>query len=98
MGTRTIGLDDEAYERLDALKREDESFSDLVKRLTEEASGDWRRSFGKYGGREGERLERAVVASRESSAVGLAARQEQALELFRTGQSHEDETNAGGAE
>jgi len=98
MGTRTIGLDDEAYERLDALKREDESFSDLVKRLTEEASSDWRLSFGKYSDEEGERLERAVEASRDSSARGLAVRQEQALELFRTDQSPGDETNAGGAE
>lgn len=98
MGTRTIGLDDEAYERLDALKREDESFSDLVKRLTAEASSDWRRSFGKYSGEEGERLERAVEASRESSAHGLAARQERVLELFRTDQSAGDGTNAGGAE
>lgn len=33
-GTKTIGLDDEAYERLKAQKREDESFSGTVKRIT----------------------------------------------------------------
>ena len=34
MGTTTISLRDEAYERLKAEKRDDESFSDVVIRLT----------------------------------------------------------------
>lgn len=34
MGTKTISLADDAYERLKAAKREDESFSDAVRRLT----------------------------------------------------------------
>lgn len=32
--TKTIGLSDDAYERLATLKRDDESFSDVVRRLT----------------------------------------------------------------
>jgi predicted CopG family antitoxin len=36
MGTRTIRVSDEIYERLEARKREDESFTDLLGRLTEE--------------------------------------------------------------
>lgn len=32
--TKTIGLADDAYDRLAALKREHESFSDVVRRLT----------------------------------------------------------------
>lgn len=35
MGTKTISLADDAYERLRAEKREGESFSDVVRRLTE---------------------------------------------------------------
>lgn len=35
MGTKNISLKQEAYERLRALKREDESFSDVVLRITE---------------------------------------------------------------
>lgn len=35
MGTTTISLREEAYERLKAAKREDESFSDVVVRLTD---------------------------------------------------------------
>lgn len=34
MGTKTISLADDAYERLKAEKRDDESFSDAVRRLT----------------------------------------------------------------
>lgn len=35
MGQRTIGVQEEVYNRLKKLKRSNESFSDLIKRLTE---------------------------------------------------------------
>ena len=38
MGTKTISLADDAYERLKAEKREGESFSDVVRRLTNSAT------------------------------------------------------------
>jgi predicted CopG family antitoxin len=42
MGTTTISLSDDAYERLKAMKREGESFSDVVRRLTAGAElGDY---------------------------------------------------------
>ncbi|KXA92305.1 hypothetical protein AKJ66_04365 [candidate division MSBL1 archaeon SCGC-AAA259E22] len=34
MGSKNISLRESAYERLSSLKKEDESFSDLVERLT----------------------------------------------------------------
>lgn len=38
MATRNISLDDEAYSRLEKLKSEGESFSDVVKNVTSEKS------------------------------------------------------------
>lgn len=40
MGTTTISLKDEAYRMLKAEKREDESFSDVILRLTDSARTD----------------------------------------------------------
>lgn len=36
MGTKTIRLEESVYERIKARKREDESFSDVIDRLTSE--------------------------------------------------------------
>ncbi|WP_181692439.1 antitoxin VapB family protein [Natronomonas sp. LN261] len=64
MGTKTIGLREEVYERLKARKREDESFSDLVDRLVEERRTDWREGFGTLPDGAAEALEDAANASR----------------------------------
>ena len=40
MGTTTISLKDEAYQRLKAAKEEGESFSDVVLRLTDSPTTD----------------------------------------------------------
>jgi predicted CopG family antitoxin len=42
MGTTTISLKDEAYRRLRDAKRDDESFSDVVIRLTDSAKTEER--------------------------------------------------------
>ncbi|WP_248517146.1 antitoxin VapB family protein [Salinarchaeum laminariae] len=64
MGTKTISLADDAYERLKRHKREGESFSDVVRRLT----GDdfFLRDY--YGALDdtGEELDRIVAARREA--------------------------------
>ncbi|RRJ28334.1 antitoxin VapB family protein [Halocatena pleomorpha] len=44
MGTKTISLDEEAYELLSGRKQEGESFSDVVKRLSGERS--WKEVAG----------------------------------------------------
>ena len=47
MATTTISLTEEAYESLKALKRDDESFSDVVQRLTG-AERDKMKGFGSW--------------------------------------------------
>lgn len=64
MGTKTISLDEEAYERLRAHKREGESFSAVVKRLAGERS--WREVAGIWAG-ETDDLEAAIEDGRERS-------------------------------
>lgn len=47
MGTKTISITEEAYERLKAYKRDDESFSDVVNRLTRSGE-DKMKGFGTW--------------------------------------------------
>ena len=65
MATKTISLDEEAYERLRAHKREGESFSDVVKRLAGERS--WTEVAGILSDEESEELEDIVEAGRDRS-------------------------------
>jgi predicted CopG family antitoxin len=80
MGTKTIGLRDDVYERLKARKREDESFTDLVNRLLDEQQTDWREGFGTLDAEEAEELEQAVETARKQTSAGLAERQQEAIE------------------
>ena len=80
MGTKTIGVRDDVYERLKARKREGESFTDLMDRLLDETKVDWREGFGTLGADEAEELERAVETSRGQTSAGLRERQREALE------------------
>lgn len=65
MPTRTVSLDEEAYEQLRAHKREGESFSDVVKRLTGERS--WSEVAGILTDEEADALEAAIEAGRRRS-------------------------------
>lgn len=63
MATKTISLDEAAYERFRAEKREGESFSDVVKRLAGERS--WREVAGIWP--EPTDLEKTIEAGRDRS-------------------------------
>jgi len=65
MATKTISLDEEAYERLRAHKREGESFSDVVKRIAGERS--WKEVAGILSEEEARTLEAAIEEGRERS-------------------------------
>ncbi|MDZ7687896.1 MAG: antitoxin VapB family protein [Halobacteriales archaeon] len=63
MGTKTVSLADDAYERLKAHKREGESFSDVVRRLTDTV--DLEEYYGVLSDESAEELEEAVRERRE---------------------------------
>ena len=65
MGTKTMSLDEEAYERLKARKKEGESFSETVKRLAGERS--WNEVVGILSEDEATDLEAAIEAGRAQS-------------------------------
>ncbi|ELY48901.1 antitoxin VapB family protein [Natronolimnohabitans innermongolicus] len=65
MATKTISLDEEAYERLKARKKEGESFSETVKRLAGERS--WNEVTGILSEDEAADLEAAIDDGRTKS-------------------------------
>lgn len=91
MGTKTIGLREDVYERLKARKRDDESFTELVDRLLDEATPDWREGFGTLSAAEGEELERIVKESRQRMGEGLSKRQQRAFEALEEADDGTDE-------
>jgi predicted CopG family antitoxin len=80
IGTKTIRVREDVYERLRARKRDDESFTDLMDRLLDESKGDWREGFGTLDEDDAAELEELVEQSRERLNEGLATRQQNALE------------------
>ena len=79
MGTKTIGIRDDVYQQLKARKRENESFTDLIDRLLDETTTDWREEFGTLSAEDGQELEQIVAASRDRMSAGLSTRQEDTL-------------------
>lgn len=70
MGSRNISITDEAYERLEARKREGESFTDVIIRVTDD-DRDFTSGFGAWEGTDKADRARQV---REELNEGLGAR------------------------
>ncbi|MBV0903728.1 antitoxin VapB family protein [Haloarcula salina] len=79
MGTNTIEIRDDVYERLEARKRENESFSDVVDRLLDETTVNWREGFGTLPEQDAGELEQIVSEGHNQTAEGLYRRQQEAL-------------------
>ena len=92
MGTKTIGVRTEVYERLKARKRDNESFTDLVDRMLDETTPDWRDGFGTLSSEEGDELEQVTSEAREATSDGLSKRQVAALEELTALNEESDET------
>jgi predicted CopG family antitoxin len=90
MGTKTIGLRKDVYERLRARKRDDESFTDLVDRLIDVSTADWRETFGTLPTEEGDELEAIARQSREMTGQGRADRQRAVVDAFADTAGPED--------
>ena len=65
MSSKTVSLDEEAYEQLKTRKKEGESFSDVVKRLAGEQS--WGEVAGILTDTEADELEASITAGRSAS-------------------------------
>ena len=65
MSSKTVSLDEEAYEQLKTRKKEGESFSDVVKRLAGEQS--WSEVTGILTDTEADELEASITAGRSAS-------------------------------
>ncbi|THE64912.1 hypothetical protein D8Y22_09845 [Salinadaptatus halalkaliphilus] len=80
MGTKTIGLREDVYDQLKGRKRDDESFTELVDRLLEESTPDWRDGFGTLSDTEADELESLSARSRAQLGADLSDRQQGVLE------------------
>ncbi|OLZ41626.1 hypothetical protein A6E15_11810 [Natrinema saccharevitans] len=80
MGTKTISLADDAYERLRAEKRENESFSDVVRRLTDGVSLE--EYYGALSDDTADELEEIVSRRREERTNEHRKRVERIADAF----------------
>jgi len=65
MASKNIGIREDVYERLNAHKRDDESFSETLDRILQELDSDWRTNVGFLTDEAAEDLETELERGRE---------------------------------
>lgn len=75
----SITVTERVYERLKARKRTLESYTDLIDRLLDETTTDWRTTFGSMDPNEADQLDEIVSCSRMRTSRNLADRQRRLL-------------------
>ena len=65
MATKTISITEEAYERLKAVKSDNESFSDIINKITKKT--DIRKFFGILSKKAADEMEKIIKEGRKGS-------------------------------
>lgn len=91
MGSKTIDITDVVYERLSARKRREESFSELIDRLLDDTTPDWREGFGMLDTEDTELLKAVTSRSRVELGRDLSLRQADSLDRPSDIELDEDE-------
>lgn len=66
MATKNISITEDAYRRLANLRKGNESFSEIISRVTKK--GDWRRHFGILSKEKADILEKSIIEGRKKHA------------------------------
>lgn len=81
MGTKTISITDDAYRRLLSLKKDSESFSMIIERITGKIMLD--NFFGVLSGEGADRLERLIEDNRNKTRKLHNKRNKKIKEVFK---------------
>lgn len=79
MSSKNISLKSSVYDRLQAYKRSDESFSDAIDRILDDTQPDWRSFVGTLSDEDAEQAYKLIEQRRERS---IRESEEQYRELF----------------
>jgi len=80
MATKNISITEEAYKRLANLRKGNESFSEIIVKVTKK--DNWRNYFGSMPGESGKKFEKAILDGRKLHAKLHAERNKRLIKEF----------------